>query len=446
MCTACVLGLGYIKNTIKGKLSSKECKMAGGFVTRLRLDGLVCLFDDFSHLDDKIEPLVLPKSFMIKTKSQRNFKGVKSLKDKRIAEVQLGYFHKNPISILITSSSNEQIPFSDIRKLIAEGVDRAIRLLGPESDTKIEWYARCCVEYEKWSNRRVCDSCLEEYTDKRLVIFAEDKRLFGKYLCEYLKLQLEQINLEFFIGFYEFGQNIEWSSAAFYLEGLNVVNATEIVVHIARDYSQKGKVLFWKREAVRELMGGGAMADFFCCFTGKHGNFVFDLSHSDALVAIMNIKFYSDMFKQIHRGRALFRKPCVISALLDNKKRGRGTLDCDGILRIVNAVTRCKDLVLLRKFNWARVEAIISINNDEESGIADLLTECAVSFEEELGQASRLLSVFEFNEFANQVNNSLTPALKTLMEIAKGEKAFREVNPVHCANIGKDLLHTSRFA
>lgn len=417
--------------------------MAGVFETRLFLDGLVCLFEDFDHVDNKVTPWVLPHKVMVKTKSKRDFKGVKSLEGKKIVEVRLGFYKDNPISVLVTSDTDELIPFSEIRKYVAKGVDRAIRSLGSDSCTKIEWTARCCIEYEKWINSKTCDSCKAEIGNTRFAIFPKDIRSFGRVFCEYLRLQLERMNLGLFIAFYEYGQNCEWSDAVTALESLNVVNATEVVVHVARDYSQKGKVLFWKREAVRELMGGGAMADFFCYFTGKHGNFVFDLGHSDCMIAIMNIKFYSDMFKQVHRGRALFRKPFVAKALLGNQERRRGNVDHDGVLKNVDTVARCKDLVLRRKFNWARVEAIISVTNDEHRGMTHLLRECAVNFEQELGQASRLLSVFEFNEFEKQVNSSLNPALRTLKEIAKGEKTFREINPVHSTSIGRDILHFS---
>lgn len=51
--------------------------------SRLALDGLVCLFEDFDFLDNKIV-WRLPKDIFISITNQQQFKGVKLLQGKKL--------------------------------------------------------------------------------------------------------------------------------------------------------------------------------------------------------------------------------------------------------------------------------------------------------------------------------------------------------------------------
>lgn len=407
--------------------------MNSPYQSELVLDGLVCLFDGFDFFSSDIS-FVLPTYISVKVKSSKDFRGVLSLQDKKIGEVKFGYFNNLPISILITSTRvQEQISFTDVRKTISRGVDYAVNLLGDNSLTRHEWSRRHCDDYYDWIYKTICDDCKENSTDTRHLIFASDLQLFGQFFSEYLKTSFEEMNYGLFISICDFGQSLSYELAVNRLQDLNVARIHELVVHVAKDHWLPGKLLLWNRNAVRKYVGGGPMTDFFCCFTGQHGNFVFtDHQENDA---IKHVKFYNDMFKQVHRGkRPPFRKVCVLSALLGNR-----TQDLNRILHDLDVVARFKDLAEARNYNCARVEAILSLNNDDERRkLRPLLRECRVIFEAEFGHAFRSLASFPFYEMKKQMKNTLTPALKTLKGIVRQEKRFRRVSPGHCAKIGKD--------
>lgn len=417
--------------------------MAQGLQSRVVLDGLVCLYEDFDFMHNN-KAWKLPDAISIREKDGKMFKGVRLLADKKVAEVNFGTFNDMSMSILLTRGmyTGQQISYADVRKIITHGVDLAVKNLNPKSPTKLDWVSRCCVEYEKYINKTRCTNCKSAL---RPIIHPEDVRRFGSKFSKFTIPEFKKIGCGFLVVIQSFGQCVPWRLALSSLCDLNVENILEFVVHVAKDYWQAGKILLWKHGEVKNYMSISPTADFFCYFTGGHGNFVFNYVDDDG--NIRNVKFYSDMFKEIHRvggGIAPFRKACVRATLLESRRRGKDRVDLDGVVGCVDAVARCRDNVLAAKYNRARVEAIVSLDNDAEHSKAKGLFDVAMDiFNGELGEAYRFLTVLKFPKFEAQVNKCLTPALSSLREIITAEKRLRKANPMHSVNIGKEDINNS---
>lgn len=401
--------------------------------SRVVLDGLVCLFENFLFMEEKFWKL--PRSIEIKQKGDKEFKGVKSLQKKTILEVKFGEVNDMPLSIIITTSNDVQrISYSAVRKIIVKGVDFAIRSLD-NCPTKREWYSKCCPKYKHFINKSGCRSC-QLNSNARRVVFPEDARTFGESFADYIRFKFQEFGSDIFIANYLQGQSQTWEIAVADLKRLKAEDVVEIVIHVAKDYWHKGKILLWNRKLVREFLGGGPMADFFCSFTGGHGNFVFDWATRADSENLQNIKFYSDIFKEIHRDQSPFRHACVTSILLGDRDT-RGHVGIEELTGQVNAVLRSRDNAIERKCNIARVEAIISLSNEESRNSKSLLVDCRRIFDREFGQSHRLFATLDFSDFEQQVNDCLTPALLTLKSIVKNELKRRKENPMHCVNVGK---------
>lgn len=410
--------------------------------SRLVFDGFVCLTKDFDFLSNSFS-FVLPKKICVKVLGDQDFRGLRSLQNKLIVEVRFGSYHGHPCSILLTSTNLEeeeedkeaQIPYNEIRRAISRGVDFAINSLGV-SETRDDWNFNCCNDYESWIYGTNCKDGKEHSTGSRFLIWGDDLQLFGHFFAEYLRNCFQTMNYDLFFAIHEYGLNITFELGNDIIGDiqLNVAKIHELVVHLAKNHWSYGRLLLWNRERVRDQISCGQMSEFFCGFTGRHGNFIFD--HFPDKDGIRHIEFHTGMLKKIRPGSFPFRQPSVLSALLSNRKQ-----DLDEIEKNVNAVTRRLGIDRVHNYNCPRIEAVISVNTAKDQTMMGWLKHCKVVFERELGQASRSLAVFPAFEMEHQLRHTLIPALTTLQSIVIREREIRENSSGQSPIAGKILMH-----
>lgn len=415
--------------------------------SKILLDGLVLVYDDFLFMAD--EQWNLPNHILIKRKYTSQFKGVKFLQEDQIYEVLLGTRNGMTLSLFLTVDMthplNENlvngevaVDFKEIRDIIVDGVDIAIDLMEDDTETKLEWKLRCCPSYDQFMNKKNrCDGCSKSKrdTNPRRKIFKGDMPTFCQLYGEFLTIAFDDKGYNWAVIKYEFGQSEEWNSAVSDLKGkINLGRAVDIVVHVAQDFTQREKILLWNRARVHKVLGARNTNDFFNYFTGGHGNFEKDVEGQAGFENIWHVKFYGDILKEVHRIDS-FKDPCVSKALdstnVDNRR------DLIQLLGNVDSLLTYIETILRRRYNRARVEAVICLEDLDKGNTKRVFQEYRAAFEDKFRNVESCFRSFEFDDFAEQVKVSFIPPLLTFKDVVTEVIDRRQVNPLYSVSLGK---------
>lgn len=398
--------------------------------TNLFLDGFCAIGKNWSFLG-KSSVVTLPRYLKLERWSKLDLKGVRQLKNLNITRIPIGTFNGFSLSTLVTSPVlNVPMNFSVIRSHFISAVDFAISQLN-STITKSNWMGRCCVEYKTWMSKKTCGACI----GAQFKIFPVDIEAFGQFFQERFDGLLDFMGYQSFLCLIELGQNAPIKQAFTMLKTLDLKEADEIVLHIARDFFQEEKCLLWNREKVSKVFGKPS-DEFYPAFTGGHGNFTFDFTAarrpaSDSILS-QTIKFYSDAFKEVHRGNPKpFKKPVIISTLADPENSNFKRINMLGWLA---AIERSVSEIFEKAKVTARLESIISMTEVSE----DFMSEFLDFFDQHYGlDKSRLFTEFNFDQYRDQLNVTLLPAIRTMKEIIQVAESETALSIFSIPSVGK---------
>jgi hypothetical protein len=164
------------------------------------------------------------------------------------------------------------------------------------------------------------------------------------------------------------GQSLEVDERfAEQFERLDKFFLEEVIYHIAYDLSKSRNFILWSRSALKGKLPN-LKQEYYAGGFGGHGNFYFEPEDNQ----VKQVKFYSELFKNIHRSNPVPFKGSPVSEVLFGKAMGSILYYGSGWNQQIGHVKRnCEmmknviDSISTLKTFYGRMEAIVNIKDVE---------------------------------------------------------------------------------
>lgn len=394
----------------------------------------VCIVAKSWSVIGEASALKLPKTVRIEPNTSKDFKGIQCFKKRQLSSIWLCDIMGLSAVQVVTSDDRETLlNYSRIRKAFIDSVDYAI-LNMQKTNTKSHWVGRCCVEYSKWTNKKICSSCQSTFFN----VYCEDVPEFGDLFQNMFSETLQRYGYETWLCLFQLGQTAKFEKYCQKLDCLNIEEADEVVIHIARDFSRSNTCLLWNREKVVGTMPENPSEEYYPCFIGGRGNFVYDYTSDireehHITIGIETIKLYNQAFKQIHRSIPSPFKEAIVLSILTGDKKKKNTPE--KLLGWIQAVQRSK----LDLEDWEAVSVRFEVILHQYNPSTSCFLEFETFFNERWGHDDLcdMIDCITFADFTNQLNLTLDPALITLESILQDHVLESQSKEFVVHSIGK---------
>lgn len=286
-------------------------------------------------------------------------------------------------------------------------------------------------------------------------VFARDITSFLNILTEVFetKCQLlvgddESLNIRC-LGF-KMGMDIGWPKLKDLMYPFNLAKVEEAVIHYAQDFIRPNHMLVWNKEAAELFLNGKLTSKYMAGLLKEGWNYYISFTGTDHYDAenhiLIEIKLYTELFKDVHKGNQVpFNGPHISKRLFSPTElmgnvggpSASWTRELKNISMIIQYIQNISDLPHLA----ARMEAIIQVDcsfEDADSTL-QLLCESKEYFIAHRGcENSEILKKVEtipLSTIHTYLENNLLPFAKTLNLMVrkhirrKEEKRWSRITP-----------------
>jgi len=239
--------------------------------------------------------------------SWSRIKGIRTLKKKnQLFEIYLGKY-RSYNTYVVVETQLEQLNYGEVLKKLVSAIDDSVHKY--PSETRFSWLSKKKPNY-----------CFSKSTGS-YCIFPSDLQQIGNSVLDKFQQSLSSAydqNLICWLLFTDSGQSTtiqickEQVLAEYFLE-----NCAEVIFHIARDISAPNIALFWKKEVLTQTVKKSPNSSYYSSAITGCGNYYFHFDEYRNTVRI--IKFYSQIFKHLHREKPQpFAKSEICAFLMQN--------------------------------------------------------------------------------------------------------------------------------
>jgi len=329
------------------------------------IDGIAVLHTNWNFFES-LSSVHIPLPFVfLPSEVSKSIKGTRILRQfKYMWSAKL--FSANSFNVkLIICSNLRNIPYVQVSKNTRAAFEKSLTRLSANFST-------CTNKYHDQTNADAL---------KQFCVMQCDFKQFGYLLEQDLAIVTNQEYADpfsadpaqhgcvkaFFLAS-SFGQNAEFDCIKENLH-LDWVNVSEVIVHIAVDFNQSQRVLFWRRKNVTEVFDCHPNYEYSNIGVRGCGNFYFIPPRMEGEVCFSLIKLYSELTK-FAKSTFAFKKSEVAKFLAENdgashhlfhQARRRILQKIKHFEQMCSTVDKCVESTAKYEQTGARLECLVSV-------------------------------------------------------------------------------------